>query len=118
MLFGAVHAGQVEHKVGFPAVAVELFGGGVEVIFKDFLDDHVVVPGLAVLDVIELGAQVLPYESLGAGDEDLHLLSSCWMYSRLAILALVSSRFNCLVLLELNSSIVTALTLPSVKNLS
>jgi len=44
--------------------------------------------------------------------------NSFWMYSRLAIFALVSSRFSRFVLSELNSSIVARLTSPSLKYLS
>ena len=125
LVLGTVDAGEVEDEVGLLAPLVELLGGGVKVVFEDGLDVDSVVAGFAVFDVVELGTKVLSNESFGAGDEDSHYLatlgmpaSSFWMYSRDAILALVSSRLRRRVLLELNSSIRTRLVSPSLKNLS
>ena len=66
IVLGAVDASEIEHEVTFLAPCVKLLGGGVEVEFEDFLDRQVVVAtGLAVFDVIELGAKVLADEAFG-----------------------------------------------------
>lgn len=67
IVLGAVDASEVEHEVALLAPGVELLGGGVEVVLKDFLDRQVTVAtGLAVFDIIELGAKVLANEAFGA----------------------------------------------------
>ena len=83
LVLRAVDSSKVEDEVGFPTVAVELLGGGVDVVLEDFLDVAVsvqllaigfilgyktVVFGFAFLDVIELGAKVFAYEAFGTGD--------------------------------------------------
>lgn len=66
IVLGAVYASEIEHEVTFLAPCVKLLGGGVEVVFEDFLDRQVAVAtGLAVFDVIELGAKVLADEAFG-----------------------------------------------------
>ena len=66
IVLGAVDASEVEHEVALLAPCVELLGGGIEVVFEDFLDRQVAVAtGLAVFDVIELSAKVLANEAFG-----------------------------------------------------
>lgn len=66
IVLGSVDASKVEHEVALLAPSVELVGGGVEVVLEDFLDRQVAVAtGLAVFDVIELGAKVLANEAFG-----------------------------------------------------
>ena len=68
IVLGAVDASEIEHEVALLAPCVELLGGGVEVVLEDFLDRQVAVAtGLAVFDVIELGAKVLADEAFGTG---------------------------------------------------
>ena len=68
LVLGAVDAGEVEDEVGFCAGLLQICGGGVEVVFEDFFDRYAVVAGFAVLDVVELRAEVLADEAFGAGD--------------------------------------------------
>lgn len=69
IVLGAIYASEVEHEVARLAPCVELLGGGVEVVFEDFLDRQVAVAtGLAVFDVIELGAKVLANEAFGTSN--------------------------------------------------
>ena len=66
IVLGAVYASEIEHEVTLLAPCVKLLGGGIEVEFEDFLDRQVAVAtGLAVFDVIELGAKVLADEAFG-----------------------------------------------------
>lgn len=66
IVLGAVDASKVEDEVALLAPCVELVGGGVKVVLEDFLDRQVAVAtGLAVFDVIELGAKVLADEAFG-----------------------------------------------------
>ena len=66
IVLGAVYASEVEHEVTLLAPCIELLGGGVEVVFEDFLDRQVAVAtDLAVFDVIELGAKILADEAFG-----------------------------------------------------
>lgn len=66
IVLGAVDASEIEHEVALLAPCVELLGGGIEVEFEDFLDRQVAVAtGLAVFDVIKLGAKVLADEAFG-----------------------------------------------------
>ena len=68
IVLGAVDASEVEHEVALLAPCVELLGSGIKVILKHFLDRQVAVAtGLAVFDVIELGAKVLANEAFGTG---------------------------------------------------
>ena len=68
IVLGAVDASEVEHEVALLAPCVELLGGGIEVILEDFLDRQVTIAtGLAVFDIIELGAKVLADEAFGTG---------------------------------------------------
>ena len=68
-ILGTVHAGEVEHEVGLLAAAVELLRGGVDVVFKYRLyceaGEAAVLP---LLYGVELGAEVLANETLGAGN--------------------------------------------------
>ena len=65
-VLGAVYASEIEHEVALLAPCVELLGGGIEIVLEDFLDRQVAVAtGLAVFDVIELGAKVLADEAFG-----------------------------------------------------
>ena len=125
-IFRTIDSCKIEHEIALGAPLLELFRSAVKVVLEDLIYCEISVAlGLAAPDVIELGAKVLPYETLGSGYKYLHYfarfaipLSSFWMYSRLAILALVSSRLRRRVLSELNSSMVTRLESPSVKYLS
>ena len=126
LVLGAVDACKVEDEVGILAVTLKLFRGGVDVVFEDFTDIQITPRArLAIAYILKFEAEVPADEPFCSCYEDFHHLarlatplSSFWMYSRLAILALVSSRLRRRVLLLLNSSMVTALTLPSLKNLS
>ncbi len=73
-VLGAVDAGKVEDEMAIPAPCVQLFGRGIDVVFIDGLDGlwEVIPLGLAITDVLELGAEVAAYEAAGAGDEDFH----------------------------------------------
>ena len=67
IVLGAVDASKIEHEVALLAPCIKLLGGGVEVVFEDFLNRQVAVAtSLAVFDVIELGAKVLANEALGS----------------------------------------------------
>ncbi len=66
-VFGPVYAGEIEYKVGLAAVAVEIFGRRIEVIFENLVDRDGIIPGLAVFYVIELRTEILAYKPLGAG---------------------------------------------------
>ena len=125
-VFRTVDSGKVENEVTFPAPLLQLFRCGVQVVFIDFFYVKVAVAaGLAVFYVAELGAQVPSYKTLCSCNQYLHYfamfstpLSSFWIYSRAAILALVSSRSSLRVLSELNSVSVDRWESPSVKYLS
>ena len=66
IVLGAIDASEIEHEVALLAPCIELLGSGVEVVFEDFLDRQVAVAtGLAVFDIIELGAKVLADEAFG-----------------------------------------------------
>lgn len=79
-LFGvlrAVDAGEVEHEVGLAAVAVELFGGGVDVVGEDLVDcQRREATVLALLDCVELGAEVAANKAARAGNEYFHITPS------------------------------------------
>ena len=69
IVLGAVYASEIEHEVTFLAPCVKLLGGGIEIVLEDFLDRQVAVAtGLAVFDVIELGAKVLADEAFGSSN--------------------------------------------------
>lgn len=69
IVLGAVYASEIEHEVTFLAPCVKLLGGGIEIVLEDFLDRQVTVAtGLAVFDVIELGAKVLADEAFGSSN--------------------------------------------------
>ena len=75
LVLGAVDAGQVEDEVGAGAVAVELIGRRVDVVLHDLEREQARVSlaaVLAVADVLQRAAEVLPDEALRAGDEDAH----------------------------------------------
>ena len=66
IVLGAIDASEIEHEVALLAPCIELLGGRVEVVLEDFLNRQVAVAtGLAVFDVIELGAKVLADEAFG-----------------------------------------------------
>ena len=68
IVLGAVDASEVEHEVALLAPGVKLIWGGIEIVLEDFLNRQVTVAtGLAVFDVIELGAKVLADEAFGTG---------------------------------------------------
>jgi hypothetical protein len=69
LVLGTVDAGQVEDEVALLAVAVELLGGGVYVVWEDFTHcEGAIALGFAFFDVIELGAKVFAYKAFGTGD--------------------------------------------------
>ena len=75
LVLGAVDAGQVEDEVGAGAVAVELIGRRADVVLHDLEREQARVSlaaVLAVADVLQRAAEVLPDEALRAGDEDAH----------------------------------------------
>ena len=124
-LLGPVHSREIEHEIALRAPDIQFLRRGVKVIFIHLRDCHAIIPCLSVADVLQLCAQVLAHEPLCASHQDPHYftmlgipLSSFWIYSSEAILALVSSRFSRRVLSELNSSMVARLASPSLKYLS
>jgi len=75
LLLGAVDAGQVEHEVGAGAAVIELPGRRVDVVLHNLERQQGLVfdaAVLAVADVLQRAAEVLPDEAPGAGDEDAH----------------------------------------------
>ena len=88
LVLRAVHACQVEHKVGLAAPLIQLLGSGIQVVLKDSFHGHIAIAtGLAVLDVIELSAKVLTHEPL----------CSCYQYSHVKMLNVksLSSKPSC-----------------------
>ena len=72
-----VHASEVEHEVAVAAPCIQLLRGRVEVVFIYFADFEITVaPGLALPDIVELGAEVPADESPCAGDKYFHYLCS------------------------------------------
>ena len=61
-----VYTGKIEHKVGLPAVAVKLFGGGVNVILKHLLNLYGIIPRLTLPYIIELGTEISTYKAPGS----------------------------------------------------
>ena len=61
-----VYTGEIEHKVGLPAVAVKLFGGGVNVVLKHLFDLDWIVLRLPFLYIIELGTEISTYKAPGS----------------------------------------------------
>ena len=75
LVLGAVDAGQVEDEVGTGAVLVKLPGRGVDVELHDLEREQrliLLTAVLAVADVLQRAAEVLPDETPGSGDEDAH----------------------------------------------
>ena len=75
LLLGAVDAGQVEHEVGAGAAVIELPGRRVDVVLHNLERQQGLVfdaAVLAVADVLQRAAEVLPDEAPGAGDENAH----------------------------------------------
>ena len=75
LLLGAVDAGQVEDEVGAGAAVIELPGRRVDVVLHNLERQQGLVfdaAVLAVADVLQRAAEVLPDEAPGAGDEDAH----------------------------------------------
>ena len=64
-ILGAVDSGEVEHEVGLAAVAVELAGRGVDVVFKDLVNGEVIE---AAVFTLFYGAEVSANEAFGAGN--------------------------------------------------
>ena len=85
-------------------------------------DEATAVPALAVIHCFRafyVDGLVALFGDLSSFPLVFYFSFSRFMiYSRLAIFSLVSCRLSRSVLLELNSSMVTRFTLPSVKNLS
>lgn len=71
-VLGAVDTGEVENKVGLPAVAVEFLWCRVDVVLKDLVDLYRVIFRLAVLDIIELEAKVFSDKTIRSGYKYLH----------------------------------------------
>lgn len=75
LVLGAVDSGQVEYEVRSGAVAVQLPGRRVDVVLHDLEREQARVSlaaVLAVADVLQRAAEVLPDETPGSGDEDAH----------------------------------------------
>lgn len=75
LVLGPVDAGQVEDEVGAGAVPVQLRGRRVDVVLHDLERQQVRVSlaaVLAVADVLQRAAEVLPDEAPRAGNEDAH----------------------------------------------
>lgn len=75
LVLGAVDSGQVEYEVRSGAVAVQLPGRRVDVVLHDLEGEQARVflaAVLAVADVLQRAAEVLPDEAPGAGDEYAH----------------------------------------------
>ena len=63
----AVHTCKIEHEITFLAPCIKLLRRGIKVELEDFIYLQVsVATGLAILDIIELGAKILAYNYLQA----------------------------------------------------
>ena len=63
-----IYSGKIEDEITITTPLVELFGSGIKVVLIDGINLHVTIPTcLAFLYIIELGAEVLAYKTLGAG---------------------------------------------------
>ena len=71
----AVHTGQIEHKVGLGAPRIKLLRRGVNVVLVDLLHGYVIVAGLTVADVAQLGAQVPAHKAFGTCNKYSHIVS-------------------------------------------
>ena len=71
----AVHTGQIEDEVGFGAIPVQLFRGGLHIVLVDFVNMDI-GPGavFAVPNVFQVGAQGGSHHAPCAGDQDIHLV--------------------------------------------
>ena len=71
----AVHTGQIEDEVGFGAIPVQLFRGGLHVVLVDLVNMDI-GPGavFAVPDIFQVGAQGGSHHAPCAGDQDVHLV--------------------------------------------
>ena len=103
---------KVENKISLSTEVVEFFLGISEIILKDFIHLYAFVPtGFAPFMLLSWEQRFLPTKPLAPVTNIFIIylarfitpLSSFWMYSRAAILALVSSRSRRRVLSELNS---------------
>ena len=77
LLFGAVHARQVEDEVGLGAIALKLADRALAVVFEHRERQQLPVPFAAVFpvaDILQRLAEVAPHETPRPGYEDLHLL--------------------------------------------
>lgn len=69
----AVHTCKIEHEITFLAPCIKLLRRGIKVELEDFIYLQVsVATGLAILDIIELGAKILAYKAFGACYQYLH----------------------------------------------
>ena len=63
-----IYSGKIEDEITITTPLVELFGSGIKVVLIDGINLHVTIPTcLAFLYIIELGAEVLAYKTLGTG---------------------------------------------------
>ena len=75
-IFRTVDSRKIEHEIALGTPLLELLRGAVKVIFEDLIYCEISVAlGLACPDIIELGAKVLSYETLGSGYKYLHYYS-------------------------------------------
>ena len=73
-VFRTVHARQIEHEVGFPAVCVQFLRRGVQIVFVDLVDMNVRAGlVLAVPDVFQIAAQSGAHHAAGACHKNVHL---------------------------------------------
>ena len=70
----AVDPRKIEHEISLSAPFVQILRSGVDVILVDLLHGYVIVAGLAVADVAQLGAQVPAYEAFGTCNKYSHCL--------------------------------------------
>ena len=69
LVLRAVDPGEIEDEVAVATPGVKVFGGTIEVVFVNGLDDQALMgPVFSVLYVLQRPTEVLPYEAFGAGD--------------------------------------------------
>ena len=68
----SVHPCEVEHEVRLRTPEVQFLGRGIEIVLVNFRDGDAVVAGFAVLDILQLCAEVSAYEAFGSGNKYLH----------------------------------------------
>lgn len=77
LLFGAIHARQVEYEISLSAIALKLTDRALTVVFEYRKWQQLLVPLAAVFsitDILQCLTEVAPHEALCPGYKNLHLL--------------------------------------------